>query len=586
MKQIMNYKLFRVYSISIIICYLLAVLLLYFNTNAYFPDFLKLRNNPKIENLLLTLIGANASAIGIFISVVIISFSLMNTSIRYYTIEYLSEKRSILILGNLFFLSTLTSILSYIFVINKFNFAVNFTYFSIILFIIYIASLIPISLSILNSSISLEESKIIVNRILHSDIIDILNPIPDIPTEYQLQAYGRNPIFIAREIAVNAIKSNDWILPQFLINLTIKKIHLVINPKENAFINTGKEYSALLEIFLQRIFNTAVELKASSTISACINSINLQIKELFKDKVEIQFYENLFLYITKIYISIVEKELQVNYADVFNSHRIIIEDFHLSGNIPDEHNIPIFNYYYKTKINENRQFNRNWEIFNDLIFTNINAISLVCFSKKDQKLFDKSISHVKSIFNIIEESTVLSENQKDFLLTRISTEVISITNKAYKANLVTSLYLVDFFSRIEIYHYINNAKSYGKKILIHYGNAILTWSKNNWIEPYSLSNLISIARMCLLKANTNKLSLDGIYFILIILKELQKYYKANKMYDHSLYIYEEILILQKLITESKVVSKKLQDIIDIVLKKSKNLNKIKKKSISNRVKWE
>ncbi|WP_135358422.1 hypothetical protein [Leptospira ellinghausenii] len=581
----MERNVYYIYHLPYLVFYLIISIALYLNSTQYIPDYLNLRNKETISGLLLTIIGANASAIGLFISVFIISFSLINNSIRYFTIEYLTKNKSIIKLGYIFVISTLTSFFSYIFVINNYDFSLNFVYFSIILFILFIVSLIPLSLSILNNSISVDNIYKIINEINGNDVDQILNPLNSDSLESQTISFGRNNIFIVREFVVNAINSNDWMLPQFIIHATIDKIYNIFQPKINPFWNSGSKQAKLIEIFLQRILNIAIERKAYSTISACIRSIVFQLRKLYSEEILIDKYEDLFGYLKNIFNSIIKNEIQPNYSDVLQYYRTTVEDFINHKNIPPENEIHIFSFLYKSEFTKKTELNRNWEVFNESVLGIFPSIVKASIDIKDGELFKRSLWMISYIFQKIEESEVLSENQKDYLLANISTETIRLIKFSLESKLIKSISQYDFYSSIHIYNFIDKNKPYGKRLLYNYGNTFVEWSKNRWIEPFSLDNFFLIARMCISKVDQNKLSLESILYILKISESLRKYFAKEKMENHYLELYNGIKGIEYFAKENNIKTKKIYSKLNQLLNKFSQINRIKSKQTKNSISW-
>lgn len=581
----MRKNIYYIYHFPYLILYLIISATLYLNSTQYIPDYLNLRNKENILGLLLTIIGANASAIGLFISVFIITFSSINNSIRYFTIEYLTKNKSIIKLGCIFATSTLTSFFSYIFVINKYDFALNFIYFSIILFILFVISLIPLSLSILSNSISVENINKNIDEITGNDIDQILNPLDSNSIEPQTISFGKNKIFIVREFVVNAINSNDWMLPQFVIHKTISKIHDVFQPKINPFWNSGSKHSKLIEIFLQRILNIAIEKKAYSTISACISSIVFQLNKLYSEGISIDRYEDLFDYLNNIFNSIIKNENKPNYSDVLKYYRITVENFIDHKNVPPENEIISFRYLYKTEFTKKTEINRNWEVFNEKVLGIFPKIAKASIEIKDEELFKQTLWMISYIFQNIEKSEALSENQKDYLLLKISTETINLTKTSLETKLIKSVDFHDFYARIHIYDIITENKVYGKRLLYNYGNSFIEWCKNGWINPYYIDNFIQIGRICISKIDQNNLSLESLLYILKVSEYLRKFFEKESMESHYISLYYGIKGIKYFAKESNVKNKLIRLELNKLIKKFTGIKKIKSKLSKNKINW-
>uniref|UniRef100_UPI003217CE74 hypothetical protein n=1 Tax=uncultured Draconibacterium sp. TaxID=1573823 RepID=UPI003217CE74 len=431
------------------------------------PDFLNLESVKNPDSYLFALWSSIIGSSSIILTILLVVYSSTLKSIKRNSFDFILSNPWIKNIFSLFggaFLFLSLSIFSYKSLAP--NQGLTIIYIASIVTFIFIIAQFPLLILSLEYTNSNSRITNLLEAISEDDILNLYEP-PE--TEDHMDFYelmDKNKIIMLKEIGVNAIKENDWSLPQIIINGTYNKLispleksHHLKKLNSNLFAFTYicdhfKERSVdmldyiTVKVLIALLFRTHDHLADKKILHLRNNPVDKSLQSLFSLIIE----NNRFFNIQKDIL----KELNL----LFNKH---IE----SINYSDEE-LPTNPRSYILKREAYKEFkfdevNQYWiYVTNDLpdLYFEILGKSIELGNKNVYEYYSLDIS---SSLSIIYNSKNLTERQQDDAFEKYMGKAYSTSLKAVNYD----VYKVDFFNDYQLKEWLEKKKNVIYYIRMH-----------------------------------------------------------------------------------------------------------------------
>lgn len=431
------------------------------------PDYLNLKSVENPDNYLFALWSSIIGSSSIILTILLVVYSSTLKSIKRNSFDFILSNPWIKSIFSLFggaFLFLSLSIFSYKSLAP--NQGLTVIYIASIVTFIYIVAQFPLLILSLEYTNSNSRITNLLEAISEDDILNLYEP-PE--TEDHMDFYklmDKNKIIMLKEIGVNAIKENDWSLPQIILNGAYNKLisplaksHNLKKLNSNLFAFTYicdnfKERSVdmldyiTVKVLIALLFRTHDHLADKKILHLRNNPVDKSLQSLFRLIIE----NNRFFNIQKDIL----KELNL----LFNKH---IESISYSDDeLPTNPRSYILKRaeYKKFKFDEVSQY---WVyVTNDLpdLYFEILEKSI---ELGNRNVYDYYSLDISASLSIIYNSKNLTERQQDDAFEKYMEKAYSTSLKAINYD----VYKVDFFNDYQLKEWLEKKKNVIYHIRMH-----------------------------------------------------------------------------------------------------------------------
>jgi hypothetical protein len=479
----------RLYSLKIIIAYILLFIIIQIPLFQIVPDFLKLDTIESPESYLRSLLTIVIGFSGIILTIFLVVYNSISKKLRRYSFDFIFDNPWIRVIFSIFSGSIIFIAFSLI-TVNKSseNSIISSLYFSSLISFLSLIIQFPLILSALKHSNSYRQIKQLIDNISEKDITVLVRPAK--VEIIDIEVLERNRIILLKDIGVFAIKENDWGIPQTIINELYEKLIEPLNSETNREVI--KDNTSSLCFILNHFKNIAISETDYITTRVTLNALyrihfhyaknkirnlrNNSVDEVLKDMLR-RLIENNNFY-----------QLQ---SDILNSASSVIRE-HLKSIEYSDEDLPTSDYNMSNLQNrieyKHDDISNYWfYVKNDLpdLFFEPLIQSLDC---KNKNVYDYYNMNLHNLFSDIYDSKTLTEHQKNDAYNQFS----------YRARMSLNCAI-----RNEVY----------ENISIHSNTQIETWlidkRKYAWSAFYDFSNLLEKLN----KKNIATLYIDDFFYI-------------------------------------------------------------------------
>ena len=457
----------KLFDYKILLGFMLIFLLISIFDISIIPDYLNLESVKNPDSYLFVLWSSIIGSSSIILTILLVVYSSTLKSIKRNSFDFILSNPWIKNIFSLFggaFLFLSLSIFSY----NSLapNQGLTVIYIASIVTFIFIIAQFPLLILSLEYTNSNSRITNLLEAISEDDILNLYEP-PE--TENHMDFYelmDKNKIIMLKEIGVNAIKENDWSLPQIIINGAYNKL---ISPLEKSH-NLKKLYSNLfaftyicdnfkersvdmldyitVKVLIALLFKTHDHLADKKIIHLRNNPIDKSLQSLFRLIIENNRFYNIQKDILKQLNLLYNKHIEsINYSDdelPTNPRSYILKSAE----------------YKKIKFDEVNQY---WiYVTNDLpdLYFEILEKSIELGNKNVYDFYSLDIS---SSLSIIYNSKNLTERQQDDAFEKYMEKAYSTSLKAINYD----VYKVDFFNDYQLKEWLEKKKNVIYHIRMH-----------------------------------------------------------------------------------------------------------------------
>lgn len=411
----------------------------------------------------------------------------------------------------------------------------------------------------LKYSNSFNRIKKVSDNITLEDINCILNP-PEIEDHIVfIEEMEKNRIIILKDIAISAIKDNDWSLPQIIISELYHKLILSINNK-----TTENDVSINLYAFnfiCYHIKNNAIECNDNITINVLIN-YSVKTHVYFIDN-EIRYLrENYFdKFIKDFFRSIVESKQFYDVQCRLIEEACQIISLQIESIKYTDEEFPTF-YFNNDRIEKGIKVIHKNDLHNNYSFYVINELPEILFDTLlyaikmgNKNVYDQYNFSVQNLLISIYDSENLTEFQRESIFDAFFSLGYKISDTAIKYEIYEN---IEIISNLFISNWIVKQRKKAYYCLFYFSDLIQKLNNANALSKEYIYDFFHIARDISDKKFDADLKSDSI----------------NLIIQTGIYIFE-----QK--NTSEIVKKEvlghLNAINNIYLEKEKDLNDVRDK---------
>ncbi|HKK60963.1 MAG TPA: hypothetical protein VJ951_00285, partial [Bacteroidales bacterium] len=366
-------------------------------------------------------------------------------------------------------------------------------YFASIITFIFIIAQFPLLILSLESTNSNNRITSLLDAIKEDDILNLYEP-PE--SENNMDFYelmDKNKIIMLKEIGVNAIKENDWSLPQMIINGAYDKFISplketddlkTLNSKLFAFTyicDHFKERSVdmldyiTIKVLIALLFRTHYHFADKKIIHIRNNPIDKQLKDLYRLILENNRFFN------------IQKDILSNLNSIFTKH---IETVTYSDEqLPTNPTSQMLKSTFRPRIIFGA-VNQYWIYVTrdlpDLYFEILNkSLELGC-----KNVYEYYSLNITASLSLIYSSENLTASQQDDAFEQYMQKAYSASLKAINYD----VYKVDFFERYQLKEWIEKNKNVIYHIRMH-GYLLENLNNKGKLSPYDIRDYLFTIRM-------------------------------------------------------------------------------------------
>jgi hypothetical protein len=192
-------------------------MVVYFFPFKFVPDYFHISEIENFRTFIWSLFSVTLGFSGLILTLLLLSFNLHLKSTKRHTLEFVFENVYLKVLFSSFLAIVLLQLISFCAVhVNNRGHVVAVMYLLFLFTASYIIIQLPLAIIGLKYSTSIQKLDKVAKQIDQKDVTALVNRrgiTDDIPIE-KLES---NRLIVLKDIGVNAIKDNDWILPQKIL---------------------------------------------------------------------------------------------------------------------------------------------------------------------------------------------------------------------------------------------------------------------------------------------------------------------------------------------------------------------------------
>lgn len=483
--------LYRLYNLRIILFFIVLFLAIQIPSFQVFPDIFNLNAERSPDSYILRLLSIVIGFSSIILTILLVIYNSYSKKIRRNSFDFVLNNPWIKLTFTIFGCSLIFIFLSLV-AVNSIteNSKITLLYFCNLITFFSLLCQFPLVILSLKHSNSFQTIRKLIADVNEEDVRNVLNPTV-IPQEEFVEAMEKNRIIQLKDLAVFAIKENDWGMPQTILNGLQKKLIYTINdntsnaiPNIQAFIFVCNHLKNITveeaDIITARVmFNILQNIPRHLAKERMRDVIHTQLDEITVDffrqiSTNSNFY-GLQPYLVKSAISIIENHINsISYTDEeLPTLDYSSENF---GNVNNDSSRKVMLYWYYIK----------GDILNILFKTLEHAIE-----SGNKNVYDGYNFQLQMFLNTISDSKNLTESQANELFDAVSYKIRRISDFAIQNNIYHD---IDFYSSSQMIKWIIEKKKYSIISLYEYSYFLKHISKNHNVEGYYIDNFFMIAR--------------------------------------------------------------------------------------------
>jgi len=458
------------------------------------PDLLNLELIDEPESYLFILWSSIIGSSSIILTILLVVYSSTLKTIKRNSFDFILSNPWIKYIFSVFggaFLFLSLSIFSYKSLSP--NPALTVVYIASIVTFIYIIAQFPLLILSLEYTNSNNRITRLLDDITKDDILNLHKP-PE--TDNHMDFYelmDKNKIIMLKEIGVNAIKENDWSLPQIIMNGAYEKLIAQLKKSDNLEkINSNlfaftyicdhfKERSVdmldyiTVKVLIALLYRSHYHFADEKILHLRNNPIDNQLKDLFRLIIENNRFFN------------IQKNILNDLNLLFNKH---IETINYSDEeLPTNPRSQLYKGTFKTKIRFD-SVNQYWfYVTRDLpdLYFEVLEKSLELGNKNVYEYFSLNII---SSLSLIYNSENLTTSQQDDAFEQYLEKAYSASLKAINYD----VYKVDFFEKYQLKEWLENKRNVVYYLRMH-SYLLGTLNKKGKLSPYDIQDFLFTIQM-------------------------------------------------------------------------------------------
>lgn len=484
----------KLYNYYIIIVFITIFLITYHVPVYIVPDFFNLYETEHIRNLIWSLITVTLSFTGLILTVLLVVYNFYLKSTRRNTFDFIIENPWLNILFSCFAGTIIFLLLCFAF-INNGNKDIHLTsiYFALFSTVLLIFSQFPIVILSLKYSTSIDRFKKLISRISDNDINQFFQPELDDSSDF-IENIEKNSIIILKDIGVNAIKDNDWVLPQRILQ-ELYTIFIVPIKEDSSKEVLGK--NLFCWVFICNHFKMPV-IKNNDFITAKVilgfskslyismatnrirtfrgSSIDNFLKDFLRLVISNKEFKEIQEYILKDIIYIIKAHYEsINYTD---------EELPTSSLLRNKSTIS------KVDINETIRF--YWYYINHGLFDILIDTLEIAIEEKSKATYNDFEWKFQLLFTIICDSKNLTVFQQEDAFKNIFYRIERISKIAINNGIFNNTEIVSYYQIAEWVE--KDKKLYYQSSLFYYESTLQLLNKKGNISGIHLDHYFNVGR--------------------------------------------------------------------------------------------
>jgi hypothetical protein len=426
-------------------------MVVYFFPFKFVPDYFHISEIENFRTFIWSLFSVTLGFSGLILTLLLLSFNLHLKSTKRHTLEFVFENVYLKVLFSSFLAIVLLQLISFCAVhVNNRGHVVAVMYLLFLFTASYIIIQLPLAIIGLKYSTSIQKLDKVAKQIDQKDVTALVNRrgiTDDIPIE-KLES---NRLIVLKDIGVNAIKDNDWILPQKILG---NIFGLISSSLEERCPIVDLEDSISINLWMYRHFQRTA-LKNSDEIT--MNVIMGRIFSIYKFLISKKIYNSyLFVqlddYVKDAMISIIQSrdfsEIRASFTRkytemmIYSIRSLNFDDdalptrAYIFQNVDKEVNYPSSSDYY--------QF---WHYLLNTQFDTLKEVLEFAIVQKDNRTFANYHWQIRTLLNKVTSANELTESQKREYINDILYKIGRLESTALEHKLIDE---IEVISHLEI----------------------------------------------------------------------------------------------------------------------------------------
>jgi len=537
----------KIYNIKIILFFILIFILTFIEPIQVFPDYFNLSKITDPFSYIFRLISIVVGSSSIILTILIVLYSSLSKTFKRSSFKFIYSNPWIKYIFSFFLGSFLFLGFSLIAInIENYGIVLSLLYISSFITFIYIIAQFPLLLLALKYNNSDNAVKRLIEEISFDDKVQLTGSF-QIGKEITYEVLEQNRLILLKEIGKNAIKEQDWSLPQQIINDLFRK--LISGEKENY-----KPSSLNIQSFLFVCNHLLIEAFKNSdihTIPVIASNLFETHKVLTKRKVDGLLKLSLNQSIIDMQRQIIVDNTFYNIQNELTKHTSTIIKNHISSIKYSDEELPTQRYRINNTIIESGykldNARENWiyvkEILPKIFFKPIEmAIEL-----KNKNFYEKFNWRTQDLLEHIKKAENLTTFQKGELFEEYFDYSKELSSLAISHNIFKD---INILSGDQIVWWLADSKDnniYNFLPLWYFGNLMKTLNNQNHLASSYLFEFCEIGRGLCLREMLENVKIEGMQYVEEIIFEIY-----NNTSDENLkkYIKEQMNWFRKILKEN------------------------------------
>jgi len=412
-----NLKLIgRFYDLRILASFLLLYIILYCFPVKFVPDYFHIAEIENFRTFIWSLFSVTLGFSGLILTLLLLSFNLHLKSTKRHTLEFVFENVYLKVLFSSFLAIVLLQLISFCAVHqNNRSEVVAVIYLLFILTASYIIIQLPLAILGLKYSTSIQKLDKVALQIDHIDVATLTNR-KGVTNEIPIENLERNRLVVLKDIGTNAIKDNDWILPQKILG---NIFGLITSSLEKECSIVDLEDSVAINLWMYRHFErTALKNSDHITMNVIMGRIFSIYELLISKKVyKRDLFRQLDDFVKDSMISIIQSR---DFSEIRSSwirdYTEIMTESICSLNFDDEA-LPTSTYIFqnvgkKIKYPSESEYYQFWHYLLNTQFETLREVLEFAIMQKDKSTYSSYHWHIRMLLNRVTSSDQLTESQR------------------------------------------------------------------------------------------------------------------------------------------------------------------------------
>ena len=483
----------KLYSWQLILIFLAIFLIIRIPILQVFPDFLQLGEIESPQSYVLMLLSIVIGFSSFILTILLIAYNTFSKKIKRNSFDFVLDNPWIKITFSLFSSSVVFIFLVLVTLnVSSKNTTVTLVYLSSLIAFSNLIIQFPLLILSIKHTSSYEIIKKIIRNIDREDLENLHNP-QNINERNLIEILEKNKLIQLKDIAIIAIKENDWALPQTILNELFDKLISPLDKKSDikditfnlsafSFMSRHFKKMAIEEsdeittnVLLNNLLRTHTHLTKKEIRVIRNNPIDEVVQDLVRLLIENNSYYNLQPYLLRQLTQVIEEHIgSVKYSD----EELPTRDYILKQkNFDyDSGNKSIMNYWFYLQ-NE----------LPDLFFVSLEH----SIEKNNKNVFSYFGMNIQSLLYKISTSKHLTESQENDIFEEYSNRARRIIDFAIENNIYKNL---RFYSHINVVNWIVHNKKYVLSFLYNISHFLVILNNDKNLYREYIHEYFSIAR--------------------------------------------------------------------------------------------